>query len=254
MTPVTVKYSADYQPISDWKPPQWLLTTLLGVDRKINELTKQLFVDIQSGPALNKCKIADQMNEIGLSKLLEKLRENPLFEQVYQYVTINGPPLQIFITSNYPKGYPPAFTAIEKNSKGEPIRSIVIKYHPESFVIMGVLTFEVCNAFHQSQLTTISERLKSSDREEYVRCIEYIENKTLNLSIDILQYGEKLLGWKILPHNKVSFASSWERSNMIDSPLGSHADLYRRQWDQERKKSHPGIFSKIAEILDLFTG
>jgi hypothetical protein len=249
------KYSADYQPIfSDWKPPEWLLATFSGINKKIDEIVKQQFIDIKSGPALNDCKIAGQLNQNGgfIPKLLEKLRQNPLFEQIFQFASINGPPIQISITSNYPKEYPPSFVAHAKNSEGQPIRGIVIRHHPDPLIIMGLLIFEFCNAFHQPQLTTILERLSSSksfDREEYVRCKEYIENKTLNLSIDILQYGEKHLGWKILPMEKVSFAVSWERSNIIDSSLGSHADLYRRQWDQMKKNSHHGIYSKITELF-----
>jgi hypothetical protein len=247
-----VKYSAGYQPIfSDWKPPEWLLATFSGIDRKINEVAKQQFIDTKSGP-VDDCKIADEMNQIGLSKLLEKLCQNPLFEKVFQYASINGPPLHISISSDYPKEFPSSFIAQAKNSEGQPIRNIVIRHHKESYVIMGVLIFEVCNAFYQPQFTAIFERLRSSesfDREEYARCIEYIENKTLNLSIDILKYGEKHLGWKILPMDEVSFSASWERSNIINSSLGSHADLYRRQWDQVRKKSYLGIYSKITELF-----
>ncbi|MBA3816256.1 MAG: hypothetical protein H0X29_07000, partial [Parachlamydiaceae bacterium] len=251
---VNFKYSADYQPIhSNWKAPEWLLATFSGIDKKINEIAKQQFIDIKSGPALNDCKIAGQLNQNDdfISKLLEKLRQNPLFDQVFHYGSTSGPPFQISITSNYPKEYPPSFIVHAKNSNGQPIRGIVIRHHPDPLVIMGLLVFEFCNAFYQPQLTAIRERLRTSksfDREEYVRCIEYIENKNLNLSIDILQYGEKHLGWKIMPMDKESFAAAWEKSNVIDSSLGSHADLYRRQWDQMKKNSHYEIYSKITEL------
>lgn len=250
---MNIKYSADYQPIfSEWKPPEWFSATYSEFDRKINEVVKQLILDIKSKAPLEDVRIADQTNPTDIQKLLEKLRHNPLFEKVFQNVSLNGPPLYISITADYPPHLPPAFTADGKDDEGQPIRIIRIKHHNDPDVIMGVLIFEMVNAFHRPQFTAVRERLKSLesfDREDFVKCIEYIENKTLNLSIDILQYGEKHLGWKILPMNKVSFASSWEKSNMIDSPLGSHADLYRRQWDQVRKKSDSGIYAKIANIF-----
>lgn len=191
----------------------------------------------------------DSINNQILDPFLAEARKNPLFEQVYQSATANGP-INLNVVFKHPN--PDSAHLNDAYATYGPEVGILIWANAKkpSKVFLAII-FEFVNAFQKANVNTIDDMEKKGllDKEQYVIAMEYAESLSVRICSQILEYGVQNLNWHLdldlfsknyiksieeeaSKEGKHPFVLEWELANLKDANCKiSHADLLRGFWE-----------------------